>query len=337
MISPEKYNPDFVMSWFLPALHIGPMLYHIRFFKVPSLKLVKGYYELSAVITIANDLGESTFMGDVELVVCYGDGISSTNLQWKSGMKSVNVLSRIPTNKTDNLVVSIVANMTSVNDVLQENPWFLSVKTLPFCTGKHCEKYSARYDFLPDQTFQILEETGSHNLARHVWDAGLATCKYLHDQASSNLKNIIATPLTILELGTGCGLVGLTLSSMYSKSTVLLTDLEDAREICQKNIDGVGSRNASFETLDWDDIRRPQDSVWNLVVVTDCTYNPSSYGSLLHALDVVLTPGKSKLILAHKYRDPSEEEFFERLPFSRDIDITLDYYHQPVRLLVCSA
>ena len=91
--------------------------------------------------------------------------------------------------------------------------------------------------------------------------------------------------LRVLELGTGCGIVGMTLASVVPNCHVTLSDLPEAREIVEKNISEcvltlTNGSNLSFEELDWDDqipawLARPESRI-DLVLAADCTYNPDS-------------------------------------------------------------
>jgi methylase of polypeptide subunit release factors len=101
--------------------------------------------------------------------------------------------------------------------------------------------------------------------------------------AKALLHSTEASPLTILELGTGCGIVGIALAQTISNANILLTDLPEAREIVQRNIDQAsrapGTKLSVLE-LDWD-AQLPDESQStltsvNLVVAADCTYNPDS-------------------------------------------------------------
>jgi methylase of polypeptide subunit release factors len=89
--------------------------------------------------------------------------------------------------------------------------------------------------------------------------------------------------LRVLELGTGCGMVGIAISQTIAKSHVLLTDLLEAREIVQCNIKHSRPAQGStlkFQKLDWDDELSSElqtsSSPLNLVVAADCTYNSDS-------------------------------------------------------------
>lgn len=125
---------------------------------------------------------------------------------------------------------------------------------------------------------------------RHFRDAGVALSCQLGDLTikDSNLSLAmfpkgVSGPLRILELGTGCGMVGITLALMQEHANVLLTDLSEAREIVGRNIESVGAAIGStleFQELNWDQVLPSTldltTSPFDLVVAADCTYNPDS-------------------------------------------------------------
>lgn len=92
-------------------------------------------------------------------------------------------------------------------------------------------------------------------------------------------------PLTVLELGTGCGIVGMTLALTIPNCTVHLSDLPEARDIVERNMTDPSLRLApgsslAFTELDWDNelpawLTHP-NSKTDLVLAADCTYNPDS-------------------------------------------------------------
>ena len=91
--------------------------------------------------------------------------------------------------------------------------------------------------------------------------------------------------LKVLELGTGCGIVGMTLASVVPNCNVHLSDLPEAREIIERNIiyyslQLTNGSKLTFEELDWDNelparYVRPGGRV-DLVLASDCTYNADS-------------------------------------------------------------
>jgi hypothetical protein len=145
--------------------------------------------------------------------------------------------------------------------------------------------------------------------------------------------------LQILELGSGCGAVGIGLAHIVSNAHFILTDLPEAMEILESNISEpqnqiVSSNKIEARVLDWDcalkvpepslmnDGERLQSLVPDLVILSDCTYNPSSFKSLVAILRKVVQQGKEAhkskyigldVLLALKVRHESEAQFFEEM------------------------
>lgn len=94
-----------------------------------------------------------------------------------------------------------------------------------------------------------------------------------------------SSTLGVLELGTGCGIVGMTLASVLSNCEVCLSDLPEARDIVEKNITNCARQlrsgsKLSFLELDWDDELpdwfQREEVKFDLVLAADCTYNSDS-------------------------------------------------------------
>ena len=61
--------------------------------------------------------------------------------------------------------------------------------------------------------------------------------------------------LHVLELGCGCGTVGISLAQSVPDCDVVLTDLEDVRELAEANIERMKpamSSKVTFSPLDWE-------------------------------------------------------------------------------------
>jgi predicted RNA methylase len=121
-------------------------------------------------------------------------------------------------------------------------------------------------------------------------DAGITlSCHVtkLLDENSSFAKALLpskpSTRLQILELGTGCGMVGITIAQTIESANVILTDLPEAQEIVQCNVSQARLAKGSileFQELNWDaeipSNLRTSSSRLDLVIAADCTYNPDS-------------------------------------------------------------
>ncbi|PNP53755.1 hypothetical protein THARTR1_05879 [Trichoderma harzianum] len=205
--------------------------------------------------------------------------------------------------------------------------------------------------------FLEIEEELGESMARHVWDGGVVTlCAVAGIPASKNyvsnqgvtmtaMRDMLCTAgeLNILELGCGVGTLGIGLFSVLRHMrpagsggcTVLLTDLEDAeaRTRCnisrlQQNAHMTGKDNAQllYENLDWEDGREgrfgPQVQArrWDLIVLSDCTYNEDGLLALvetlsaLHSSNVNKATGESsfttKVFVGTKPRHSSENAVF---------------------------
>lgn len=134
---------------------------------------------------------------------------------------------------------------------------------------------------------------------------------------SSLLIDHKAKRLRVLEVGAGCGIVGIALSQMR-KCEVVLTDLEDAQEIMQTNIDCATPLSGSTlkrQVLGWgaglDDL---ESSMFDLVLVSDCIYNPDSSVLLVETIKALTKQNPNVLIfVAFKRRHDADDVFFEHM------------------------
>ncbi|KAL3420592.1 upf0665 family protein c [Phlyctema vagabunda] len=180
-----------------------------------------------------------------------------------------------------------------------------------------------------EREIRIWEETGE-SIARHIWDAGLILSSYiasLSPSASTQQRSspfpalplftsVLQKPaLKVLELGAGCGIVGITLSQLYANNTqTTLTDLPEASEILSQNIAQCNLPHLKSCILDWSLPLPPHISseAWDLVLVADCTYNPDVVPHLVRTLQSVVQQRRECLIvLAMKVRHVSELVFFD--------------------------
>jgi hypothetical protein len=82
-------------------------------------------------------------------------------------------------------------------------------------------------------------------------------------------------------------MVGISLATTVPGANVLLTDLGEAQEIVERNINlaqFAKGASVTFQELNWDEALpaalRYKSSVLDLVVAADCTYNPDSRYSI---------------------------------------------------------
>lgn len=123
--------------------------------------------------------------------------------------------------------------------------------------------------------------------------------------------------LRVLELGSGCGIVGIALAQIVPDTEVILTDQAEAEEIASLNIGAANpamGSNISFQILDWEEPlpRVIQGKLFDLILVADCTYNSDSSPDLVRTLSQIVERSPKVIVLvAMKVRHPSEAIFFE--------------------------
>ncbi|KAI1331586.1 putative methyltransferase-domain-containing protein [Xylariaceae sp. FL0255] len=202
----------------------------------------------------------------------------------------------------------------------------------------------------------VVEEDIGESIARHIWDAGVLTSAYFADACSTpeEIQQLIPAKdgfINVLELGSGVGILGITVASIlikassaqkqtFRKATVLLTDVEEAEECARRNISwaktqlaqiypGSALPNIQYENLDWDKGKGGRFGpiaatlLWDLVILSDCTYNVDSLPALVGTLNALHSSKgrlksiranrehvKSSVLLATKPRHSSEQALF---------------------------
>lgn len=286
------------------------MLYHIRFFKVPLV--VKS--SVHAVFTVTNDLGDLFFYGDATFSV-YLNGRFKTNCSWKPGMNSCAVQLQLHSTELERfngpgkvvLTIKVNSDVKAKDHLYADSePVILSVQSLPISDST--DRYSIRDVY----GVKVVEETG-HNFARKLWDAGIALSQYLKENRSVMFPS--SQKLEILELGTGCGIVSMTVAQIADPAYMIVaTDLPDASDVMEKTLAlNRVYNNVSFRVFDWSDENTDLKlTEWDWILISDCTYNPDNYEALIKALRL-LASLKTRILLAHKYRHDNEEHFFEMI------------------------
>lgn len=165
----------------------------------------------------------------------------------------------------------------------------------------------------------------------------------LQTQRLHYIQNVLSKKkLEILELGAGCGIVGITIAGRFSNSKVILTDLPEAEDIARHNISVNVSKsrskssppNIEYQNLDWAE-PLPKNLCHgdlDLVLVADCTYNPDAVPDLVKTLaDVVKHNPQVVIMLAMKVRHDSEMIFFDLM--AKEHMVVLDKLILPLPLL----
>ncbi|CAK7243198.1 MAG: hypothetical protein STHCBS139747_004709 [Sporothrix thermara] len=167
-------------------------------------------------------------------------------------------------------------------------------------------------------------------------------------------KQIADETLGVLELGSGVGILGIGLAAIVQEASrrgsssvavsdrgnamFLLTDLPEAEEHARANMARSGCPSLDYENLDWEEGRQGRfgpavaghnsrtgsdgsdgsdGKGWDLVVLSDCTYNVDMLPALVETLtalsslkDAQHARAPPSVLLARKPRHASEEALF---------------------------
>lgn len=149
----------------------------------------------------------------------------------------------------------------------------------------------------------VIEEEYGRTMGSHIFDSSIVLLHFLAHCPFANLE-------TAVELGSGCGLIGIWLSMSFSK--VLATDKH--LDTLKTNIVRNGCEgNCIAMELDWSNSRHIAaakaicSEPIDLIIAGDVLYDLSSVGSFFDLVGELATPGKTKIIVAQKLRAQTSE------------------------------
>ncbi|KAI1431246.1 hypothetical protein GGR50DRAFT_680529 [Xylaria sp. CBS 124048] len=378
-------------------------MYYIRLLRPVKIESTAAGPEVSLLLTITTDLGDSFLCPDehgADLMIAVVDTAAVVRKRrifgWKMGMRVLDVKFKLwPELKGEPVNCSIIIHPTDQLDQPRETSEpsgalharevlsfktgmtdaYRAVTTVParieivngVCAPVSLRTLGIEKDWTDgkdgsDEKDQMLhlefEEDIGESIARHIWDAGVVMSTYLADACSSpdSIRSILPIEnktFNVLELGSGVGILGITMASILPRAAaaqgktlknarVLLTDLEEAEERAKSNIAKAKATLAKanmsdtkrvsiqYENLDWNDGRNGlvgplvAATRWDLVVLSDCTYNVDSFPALVGTLNSLHTikqrhhatgegVAKSSVLLATKPRHSSERDLFRLL------------------------
>lgn len=160
-----------------------------------------------------------------------------------------------------------------------------------------------------------------------IRDAGVALAGYFQKTPKQVAQDLLFSQLQhvcsqakrprVIELGSGCGIVGIGLAQRLPRADFVLTDLPEAVEILEHNISKARpakSTTIRADTLNWDQPvpKHFLEEPFNLILVSDCTYNSDSIPALVRTMSALTARSPSALIIvAMKVRHSSEAVFFD--------------------------
>lgn len=342
------YRPYCRRACLLPALFPSCHCSHallVRFLKTPKVTVDNGCTSLTAVITLTTDLGETFYPRDILLAVSLrqpeydGDIYIRRSLQWKQDMRSLNISLDLTHTEIDwpaRLHVHTKAD-GHMTDRFEEHhsrghlPGIVSVwsEYLNPTKGKFetRRRVERRFTPLTGRSLNIYEDTGE-SIARHLWDGSLSLTAYLdrvvalrsvHEEPllESVLSSATYKKLNVLELGCGCGVVGIGLAQTVTDCHVVLTDLPEVDELVERNIEAANpamSSTIEFAALDWEAPlpAKVASRAFDLVLVAECIYNSDSIPPLVDTLErLVQRSPRAVILISTKVRHESEAMFWD--------------------------
>ncbi len=159
------------------------------------------------------------------------------------------------------------------------------------------------------------------NTGLKLWDGAYLLAKYV--EAGVECGTDFWGGKQCIELGAGCGLVGLV--AWLNGAQVTLTDLEDTIPHTEKNIntnmDRWKAKNnlmPPYEKLDIKALSWGKENsstlnrTYDVILGSDIIYHPDTVVLLLETLDVLSTT-ETKIFIAYKKRGLGEDIFFDKL------------------------
>nr|POE51544.1 upf0665 family protein c23c4.06c [Quercus suber] len=314
----------------------------VRFLKTPKVVVDRTTKtdSLKAVITVTTDLGETFYPYNLDLVATVrnphvdGDIFLRRKLQWLAGSRSLpvelnlsrqdmdwpaclHIAIRNPDGRLAGFLPPIVDIWSGAMDPTQQH----------FESGHRVER---RFTSMAERTVSLLEDAGD-SIARHLWDGSQVLAQHIDQTISLQapasplplLEYVLVSAtfrrLNLIELGCGCGSVGISVAQAIPDCDVLLTDLPEARELVQLNIARMQpamSARVRFQPLDWEEHAQLPEALRrrtnDLIVVSECTYNVDTLQPLVDTLVALVDRSpKAVIIVATKTRHDSEKAFFD--------------------------
>jgi hypothetical protein len=291
---------------------------------------------LKAVVTVTTDLGETFYPDQLELIATIrsveddGEIYLRKKIEWTSSARSAAItfdLSRQDIEWPACVHVGVrnaprdTGFLPPISDVWSGS---LNPTKGQFESGWRVER---RFESTAERSLSLLEDAGD-SIARHLWDGSQALAQHI-DQ-TINSTNLNTLPLleyvlvsatyrrtNVIELGCGCGTVGISVAQAIPDSDVILTDLSEVTELVEANIarmrPAMGSK-VRFEPLDWLEPlpERLQNRKNDIIIVSECTYNTDTLGPLVGMLcNLIVRSPKAVIVVSTKTRHDSEAVFFD--------------------------
>ncbi|KAL9185253.1 hypothetical protein ACHAXT_003030 [Thalassiosira profunda] len=156
----------------------------------------------------------------------------------------------------------------------------------------------------------------------NVWDGSLLLARYLEKR-----PEIVRDKKAVLELGSGCGLVGIA-SGILGAKEVVMTDMQYALPLMQSNVERnealwkgpeMRCRRIECKECDWFNpppmkelfVNGNEETSPDVLLVADCVWISSLIAPLLQTLKQYTTPSTTVIITYQQRGRDAHEEFWQ--------------------------
>jgi len=176
------------------------------------------------------------------------------------------------------------------------------------------------------ETIILYQNLNSMNCGTSVWDASVVLANYISFNPQFSLGRLQGK--RILELGSGCGLLGISLAKRGAH--VELTDKPSVLPILRRNVElnirervhGINEGEilhgtARVSTLEWgnnlEEMSIQLGAPFDIIVASDCIYSNSSIMPFIGTL-VAMSNTNTTILISNELRDESvQQELVEKL------------------------
>jgi predicted nicotinamide N-methyase len=161
----------------------------------------------------------------------------------------------------------------------------------------------------------VIKQDLTYGYAGEVWDAALVLSYFLISQKGTELIN--CKNKTILEIGSGTGIVGLVTSYLGAKK-LYLTDKEECLNMLKINYEenklNINNSEIVITSLNWKD----KDTYSNIkdycdiIIGSDIIWRTEDFVDIVQLLDTVSLSG-SMVVLSYTFRKEEELDFFKKI------------------------
>lgn len=186
-----------------------------------------------------------------------------------------------------------------------------------------------------DEDIVITQRFGGPLGDHLVWDAALTMCSYLSSSNPPGDRATAVVPRTtwmhkrILELGSGAGTVGITLSKCLQNCHIVLTDLPPVLPLLQHNVaqnqkrEILHAAEMAVEPLSWGDSPQAQEQLEHMlsshgpvdiVLMSDCVYpKQEEWSKLLFTMREICRQQPLRppvFVICQELRSKEDAQFF---------------------------